>query len=93
MDNFKTGSLVAPDCARVPFISRLPLTSWVFENNVGGLKDLDGKRMRSIFANGFKQSWDEGCANDLEFERLWIGDLDCSLAIVFVIQPLKVFFV
>lgn len=41
--------------------------------------------MGAIFADGFEQSRDQGCSHDLEFEGLWIGDLDSRVVIIFMV--------
>ena len=75
MHNFKASGLVAPDCSSVSHILRLALNLLVLEDDVGRLKDSDGKRVRAILSDSFEETWEERRAHDLKFQRLWVCDL------------------
>ena len=93
MNNLKSSRLVAPNRRCVSYIARLTLSRGILEHHVGSLENFDRKRMRAIFADCLQKPRDERCANHLKFECLGIGYFDCSVTIIFVVQPFEVLFV
>ena len=93
MNDLESSSLVTPDSRRMPNVARLTLERSVFEDNVRSLEYSDGKRVRSVLADGLEQARKERRADDLELECFWISNPDGALAVVFSVHPVKVFFV
>jgi hypothetical protein len=66
MDNFESSRFITPNGTSVPNVSRLPFFSLVLHHNVTNFEDGNGKRMRSVLANGLEKTREECCPNNLE---------------------------
>jgi hypothetical protein len=93
VDNLESGRLVAPHRGGMPHVTRLALARDVLEHDIGRLKDAHRQRVRPILPDRLQKAWQERRAHHLKLKRLWVGDLDCRLAIVSRLEPSKVFFV
>lgn len=89
MHLLESRSLSAISRRKLALVPALPLLRLVFVDDVGGLEDLDGEGVFAVFADGLEDSGDEGCAHDLVFGCLGVGELDGSV-VVGVVQPAKV---
>ena len=49
--------------------------------------------MGTVLSDGFEETGEEGSTDDLEFECFGVTDTNDLFAIVFAVQPVKVFFV
>ena len=48
--------------------------------------------MRAVLADGLEETWQEGSADDLEFERFRVADSDHLGVVVFAVEPVEVLF-
>ena len=92
MDDFESSGLVAPNCSRVSDISCLTFRFGVLEDDIRGLEDLDGERVGTVLSDGFEETGEEGRADDLEFECLWVSDSYDLGGVIVAVEPVEVFF-
>jgi hypothetical protein len=90
MNNLEACGLIAPHSCGMSLVTRLALPRSVFENNFRGFKYFDWQWMRTILADGFKQTRDKCCSHDLKFEALGVGNLYCFVSVVLMIEPFKI---
>lgn len=93
MYDLEPGGLVTPNGGGVSDITRLPFPCGIFDDDVARLEDFYWKRVRAVLSNGLQEPGNERGTHDLEFERFGIGDLDDCLAVVNMVEPLKVLLV
>ena len=93
MDDFESSSLVTPNCSCVSDIPCLTLRFGVLEDDIRRLEDLDGEWVGAILSDGFEETGEEGSTDDLECECFGVTDANDLCAVVFAVQPVKVFFV
>lgn len=74
-------------------IPRLSLPGGIFEHDVAELENAHWESVRAVLADGFEQSWQEGCADYLEFEGFGVGDFYSQGTGVGTVHEGKVFFV
>lgn len=82
-----------PHRTRVSLVPCLSLARRIFEDDIAELEYADRQGVRAVFADGFKEPWEEGRAHNLEFEGFWIGDFDCEGTGVGAVHERKVFLV
>ena len=90
MHNLEACSFIAPHSCGMSLVTRLALPRSVFENNFRGFEDFDWQWMRTILADGFKQTRDERCSHNLKFEGLRVGNLDCFVPVILMVEPFEI---